>query len=54
LHSDYHSPGDVVEKIDFRKMEMITRTMFEIGLTLANKKTRIVVDNPYSSWGKSK
>ena len=54
LHSDYHSPRDVVEKIDFKKMELITRTMYEIGLTLANRKTRITVDNPYSSWGKSK
>jgi Zn-dependent M28 family amino/carboxypeptidase len=54
LHSDYHTPGDVVEKIDFKKMEMITRTIYEIGLTVANRKTRLVVDNPFSSWGKSK
>jgi len=54
LHTDYHTPGDVVEKIDFKKMEMITRTMYEIGLTVANRKTRLVVDNPFSSWGKSK
>jgi Zn-dependent M28 family amino/carboxypeptidase len=54
IHTDYHTPGDVVEKIDFKKMEMVTRTMYEIGLTVANRKTRLVVDNPYSSWGKSK
>ncbi|MDP3001966.1 MAG: M28 family peptidase [Bacteroidales bacterium] len=54
LHTDYHTPGDVVEKIDFKKMEMVTRTMFEIGLTVANRKTRLIVDNPFSSWGKSK
>jgi hypothetical protein len=54
LHSDYHTPGDVVEKIDFKKMEMITRTMYEIGLIVANRKTRIIVDNPFSSWGKNK
>ncbi|MCX6320377.1 MAG: M28 family peptidase [Bacteroidia bacterium] len=54
LHTDYHTPGDVVEKIDFKKMEIITRTMFEIGLTIANRKTRLIVDNPFSSWGKSK
>jgi hypothetical protein len=54
LHTDYHTPGDVVEKIDFKKMEMITRTMYEIGLTVANRKKRLVVDNPFSSWGKSK
>jgi hypothetical protein len=54
LHNDYHTPRDIIEKIDFKKMELITRTMYDIGLTVANKKTRIVVDNPYSSWGKSK
>ena len=54
LHTDYHTPGDVVAKIDFKKMELVTRTMYEIGLTIANKKTRLVVDNPFSSWGKSK
>jgi hypothetical protein len=51
LHSDYHNSGDVVEEIDFPKMEIVTRTMYSIGLELANRKTRIVVDNPYSSWG---
>lgn len=54
LHTDYHTPGDAIEKIDFKKMELVTRTMYEIGLAVANKKTRPVVDNPYSSWGKSK
>jgi hypothetical protein len=54
LHTDYHTSGDVAEKIDFKKMELVTRTMYEIGLTVANKKTRLVVDNPFSSWGKSK
>jgi hypothetical protein len=54
IHTDYHSPRDIIEKIDFKKMELITRTMYDIGLTVANKKTRIVVDNPYSSWGKNK
>lgn len=54
LHTDYHTPGDDVEKIDFKKLELVTRTVYEIGFTVANKKTRLVVDNPYSSWGKSK
>ena len=54
IHTDYHTPGDVIEKIDFKKMERITRTMYEIGLTVANKKTRLVVDNPFSTWGKSR
>jgi hypothetical protein len=50
LHSDYHTTGDVVEKLDFSKMELVTRTMYEIGLEVANRKTRPVVDNPFSSW----
>jgi hypothetical protein len=52
IHSDYHNSGDVVGEIDFQKMELVTRTMYSIGLELANRKARIVVDNPYSSWGK--
>ncbi len=28
VHEDYHQPGDEVEKIDFAKMESITRTIF--------------------------
>jgi Zn-dependent M28 family amino/carboxypeptidase len=52
LHTDYHTPGDVVEKLDFAKMEMVTKTMFDIGLEVANRKTRLVVDNPFSSWPK--
>ncbi|TAL59897.1 MAG: M28 family peptidase [Bacteroidetes bacterium] len=54
IHSDYHTPGDVIEKIDFKKMETITRTMYKIGYAVANRKTRLVVDNPFNSWGKSK
>lgn len=54
IHSDYHTPGDVPEKLDYKKMELVTRTMFRIGETVANRKTRIKVDNPFSSWGKNK
>jgi Zn-dependent M28 family amino/carboxypeptidase len=50
LHSDYHTTRDVIGKLDFQKMELVTRTMYEIGLTVANKKTRITVDNPFSKW----
>ena len=50
LHTDYHTPGDVLEKIDFDKMELVTKTMYQIGYNLANNKTRIVVDNPFSKW----
>ncbi len=50
LHSDYHTPGDVVEKIDFGKMESVTRTIYQIGYDLAMNKKRIKVDKPYSKW----
>lgn len=52
LHSDYHSPGDSVEKIDFSKMEKITQAVFHIGYNIANRKNRVKVDNPYSKWGR--
>jgi hypothetical protein len=50
LHTDYHTPGDVVDKIDFAKMELVTRTMYQIGYNVANRKQRITVDNPFSKW----
>jgi len=50
LHTEYHTPSDVLEKIDFNKMELVSRTMYQIGYNVANRKTRIVVDNPYSKW----
>ena len=50
LHTTYHTPGDVIEKIDFKKLELVTKTMFQIGYEVANKKTRILVDNPFSKW----
>ena len=50
LHTDYHTPGDVIEKIDFIKMELITRSMYEIGYNVANRKNRVVVENPFSGW----
>jgi hypothetical protein len=31
-------------------MELITKAIYEIGYTVANRKTRLVVDNPYSKW----
>lgn len=52
IHTDYHTVRDVIEKIDFKKMELVTRTMYEIGYQVANKKSRIVVDHPFSTWSK--
>lgn len=53
IHTDYHTPGDVVEKLDFKKMELVSRTMYDIGFTVANRKTRLTVDNPFSTWTKT-
>jgi hypothetical protein len=53
LHTDYHKYGDIIEKIDFKKMESITKTIFDIGYEVANRKIRIIVDNPYSNWNKN-
>lgn len=50
LHTDYHTPGDVTDKINFKKMELITRTVFRIGYEITNRKTKLTVDNPYSTW----
>ena len=54
LHADYHTPRDVIEKLDFEKMEMATKIMYEIGLNIANRKNRLTVDNPFSAWGNNK
>ena len=43
-HEDYHRPGDSVDKIDFQKMENVTRTVYLTLWELANRPTRPVVD----------
>ncbi len=43
-HADYHRPGDSVDKIDFAKMEKVTRTIYMTLWTIANRATRPVVD----------
>jgi hypothetical protein len=44
LHADYHQPSDSVEKIDFTKMERITRTIYATALALAESPSRPKVD----------
>jgi hypothetical protein len=46
VHEDYHGVGDQPEKIDYEKMEKVTRTIFATGWTLANNVTRPKVDKP--------
>lgn len=44
VHEDYHKPTDEVEKINFAKMEKITRLVFYTAWDLANRNERIRVD----------
>ncbi len=41
LHDDYHKPTDTIEKIDFKKIEKITRLIFLTAWELANREERI-------------
>jgi Zn-dependent M28 family amino/carboxypeptidase len=45
VHADYHKETDEVEKIDFNKMEKITRLVFFTAWELANRNERITVDS---------
>lgn len=45
VHADYHKETDEVQKIDFQKMEKITRLVFFTAWELANRDARIVVDS---------
>lgn len=44
VHKDYHKETDEVEKIDFNKMEKITRLVFHTAWELANRNERVKVD----------
>ncbi len=44
VHEDYHQPGDHADKIDYAKMEKITRTIFLTLLQLSDLKERPKVD----------
>lgn len=46
VHEDYHGAGDHWEKIDYEKMEKVTRTVFATMWKLANSATRPKVDQP--------
>lgn len=45
-HEDYHRPGDTADKIDYQKMEKITRTIYMTLWEIANRATRVKVDKP--------
>jgi Zn-dependent M28 family amino/carboxypeptidase len=44
VHEDYHRPGDEVSKIDFQKMQKVTRTIYLTMRELANAPQRPRVD----------
>jgi peptidase M28-like protein len=46
VHEDYHRAGDSPDKIDYQKMEKITRTIYMTLWEIANRATRIKVDKP--------
>ena len=41
MHEDYHKVTDTVEKIDFEKIQTITRLVFLTAWELANRDERI-------------
>ncbi len=40
VHEDYHGVGDEVHKIDYMRMEKVTRTIYAIGFSLATTPAR--------------
>jgi hypothetical protein len=44
VHEDYHQHTDTVDKINFEKMEKITRLVFYTAWEVANREERIKVD----------
>jgi hypothetical protein len=46
VHEDYHRAGDSADKIDYQKMEKITRTIYMTLWEIANRPARLKVDKP--------
>ncbi len=44
VHEDYHRPGDSADKIDYQKMEKVTRTVYMTLWEVANRPTPPKVD----------
>jgi len=44
VHEDYHRPGDEPQKIDYEKMQKVTRTIYLTLWEVANRPTRPKVD----------
>jgi len=46
VHEDYHRPGDSADKIDYEKMEKISRTIYMTLWEIASRPARPKVDKP--------
>ena len=46
VHEDYHRPGDSADKIDYQKMENVSRTIYMTLWEIANRATRPKLDKP--------
>src|ERR1043166_6271425 len=46
VHEDYHRAGDSADKIDYEKMEKITRTIYMTLWEIATRPARVKVDKP--------
>jgi Peptidase family M28 len=46
VHEDYHRAGDTADKIDYQKMEKITRTVYMTLWEIGNRPVRLKVDKP--------
>jgi hypothetical protein len=49
MKEDYHKTSDDVEKIDFRKIEKVTRLITRLALRIANRDARLPVDRGHTS-----
>ena len=48
-HEDYHGVGDTADKIDYQKMEKVTRTVYMTTWEIANRPARLKVDTPLAT-----
>lgn len=49
IHEDYHRPSDSPDRIDYQKMEKVTRTIFILASEIANNPKRPAVDKQLPS-----
>jgi len=46
VHEDYHRAGDTADKIDYEKMQNVTRTIYMTLWEIANRPARLRADKP--------